>query len=186
MPPLDLHEVALDIGFIQLKQCTSPEAIERLHRLLVEYRSQLVHIKTLETAIVTGAEIADIANKVLAEAEGGPDHKLAILANYGDRALTRWRHLRAALSTTDAQPQADIRAQIEQRWASVPDGDSDFSAIERSGSPQPDPRDDRIKELHTVLQLAANHLDYCNYGDKWERECADAQNLPIKIAKALG
>lgn len=30
------------------------------------------------------------------------------------------------------------------------------------------------KKLATALKHAKEHLDYCGYGDKWERECAEA------------
>ena len=40
--------------------------------------------------------------------------------------------------------------------------------------------------LYDALEAASNHLDYCGYGDNWERECAYAQELPKKISDALG
>jgi hypothetical protein len=39
--------------------------------------------------------------------------------------------------------------------------------------------------LAEALQEAAQHLDYCGYGDKWERECAYEAKLPQKIEAAL-
>lgn len=39
--------------------------------------------------------------------------------------------------------------------------------------------------LVEALQAASDHLDYCGYGDKWERECAQAGGLEAKITKAL-
>ena len=48
---------------------------------------------------------------------------------------------------------------------------------------------DRVRHINTslleALKAASEHLDYCGYGDKWERECADSQGLPKKIEKAL-
>lgn len=43
----------------------------------------------------------------------------------------------------------------------------------------------RNNVLKEALQAASEHLDYCNYGDKWERECAVSAGLPEKIEKAL-
>jgi hypothetical protein len=44
---------------------------------------------------------------------------------------------------------------------------------------------DILKELRDALQLASDHLDYCGYGDSWERECAKEQKLDEQIAAAL-
>lgn len=41
------------------------------------------------------------------------------------------------------------------------------------------------RQLYEALELAAAHLDYCGYGDAWERECASAAKLDEKIAAAL-
>jgi hypothetical protein len=41
------------------------------------------------------------------------------------------------------------------------------------------------KQLLEALAAANDHLDYCGYGDKWERECAVAAKLEEKIAAAL-
>lgn len=41
---------------------------------------------------------------------------------------------------------------------------------------------DRLRE---ALEDAKKHLDYCGYGDKWERECAKSEKLPQKIEAAL-
>jgi len=43
---------------------------------------------------------------------------------------------------------------------------------------------------HTVWddqlsKQAQEHLDYCGYGDRWERECADAAKLPNVIQSAI-
>lgn len=42
-----------------------------------------------------------------------------------------------------------------------------------------------IKELTNVLQSASDHLDYCGYGDSWERECARESKLEEKITASL-
>lgn len=42
-----------------------------------------------------------------------------------------------------------------------------------------------IIKLLVTLQAASNHLEYCGYGDKWERECATAEKLEEKITAAL-
>lgn len=39
--------------------------------------------------------------------------------------------------------------------------------------------------LQDALQKASEHLDYCGYGDSWERECAEAQKLEDQITAAL-
>lgn len=41
------------------------------------------------------------------------------------------------------------------------------------------------KKLFRALTAAQQHLDYCGYGDKWERECAEASGLEEQIKKAL-
>lgn len=41
------------------------------------------------------------------------------------------------------------------------------------------------KQLLKALKLASEHLDYCGYGDRWERECAQAAKLEEKIAAAI-
>lgn len=41
------------------------------------------------------------------------------------------------------------------------------------------------KELYQALLAARDHLDYCGYGDNWERECARADKLEEKIENAL-
>jgi hypothetical protein len=44
---------------------------------------------------------------------------------------------------------------------------------------------DVIKELREALTDARDHLQYCGYGDKWERECAQSAKLPQQIQKAI-
>ncbi len=43
----------------------------------------------------------------------------------------------------------------------------------------------QIKILRDALEAAKNHLEYCGYGDRWERECASEEGLPQKIEQAL-
>jgi hypothetical protein len=42
-----------------------------------------------------------------------------------------------------------------------------------------------IKVLGEALQEAADHLDYCGYGDSWERECAVDNGVTERIDKAV-
>jgi hypothetical protein len=42
-----------------------------------------------------------------------------------------------------------------------------------------------IAALVEALQDAEGHLEYCGYGDRYERECAEESKLPEKIAAAL-
>lgn len=42
-----------------------------------------------------------------------------------------------------------------------------------------------IQKLVEALEQAQEHLDYCNWGDKWEREVAEGQKLPDKIQDAV-
>jgi hypothetical protein len=49
----------------------------------------------------------------------------------------------------------------------------------------PDEKDVLIKILGDALQSASQHLDYCGYGDKWERECAKEEGLRDKVTGAL-
>jgi len=43
----------------------------------------------------------------------------------------------------------------------------------------------RAECLERALQAAKEHLEYCGYGDKWERECAEASKLEEQIEEAL-
>lgn len=45
-----------------------------------------------------------------------------------------------------------------------------------------------IKDFRIVaeaLMAAQRHLEYCGFGDNWERECADEEKLPQKIEEAV-
>ncbi len=44
---------------------------------------------------------------------------------------------------------------------------------------------EKIKSLKNALKAAQSHLEYCGYGDKWERECAESSNLSGIIGEAL-
>lgn len=43
----------------------------------------------------------------------------------------------------------------------------------------------RIEILKAALLAAQQHLEYCGYGDKWERECAQEAKLAEQIENAL-
>lgn len=45
--------------------------------------------------------------------------------------------------------------------------------------------DKLIKQLYDALEAAEAQLDYCGYGDSWEREGAMASKLPEQIETAL-
>jgi hypothetical protein len=38
------------------------------------------------------------------------------------------------------------------------------------------------KQLYTALKEAHAHLEYCNYGDEWERSCAEGLDKQIRAA----
>lgn len=42
-----------------------------------------------------------------------------------------------------------------------------------------------IRQLGGALRSATQHLEYCNYGDNWERECAQETRLPKELGGAL-
>ena len=42
-----------------------------------------------------------------------------------------------------------------------------------------------LDRMYNALKLASEHLDYCGYGDSWERESAREQGLEDIITKAL-
>lgn len=37
------------------------------------------------------------------------------------------------------------------------------------------------KKLLAALKDAVEHLEYCGYGDSWERECAYSEKLPERL-----
>jgi hypothetical protein len=39
--------------------------------------------------------------------------------------------------------------------------------------------------LHDLLKEAYGHLEYCGWGDSWERECVQATKLPERIEEML-
>lgn len=47
-------------------------------------------------------------------------------------------------------------------------------------------KDDIIHALGGALKLASDHLDYCGYGDSWEREIAKDSGLEDDINRAIG
>lgn len=42
-----------------------------------------------------------------------------------------------------------------------------------------------LKEAVDMLKEAHDHLEYCGYGDKWERECAREDKLDERIVSVL-
>lgn len=42
-----------------------------------------------------------------------------------------------------------------------------------------------FEQVLDALKDASVHLEYCNYGDSWEKECAFAEKLDEKIAAAI-
>ena len=53
----------------------------------------------------------------------------------------------------------------------------------KRGSPVAQSKIERT--LLRALKKAFDHLEYCGYGDKWERECAMEEELPKLIEKAI-
>lgn len=37
---------------------------------------------------------------------------------------------------------------------------------------------EQLLEARKLIHQLVKHLDYCNYGDQWERECAQYSKLP--------
>lgn len=44
---------------------------------------------------------------------------------------------------------------------------------------------EQLSQILEALKAASDHLDYCGYGDSWERECAQASKLEERVASAL-
>lgn len=42
-----------------------------------------------------------------------------------------------------------------------------------------------LQEVTSALADAVSHLEYCGYGDSWERECARDDGLPDRLASIL-
>lgn len=42
-----------------------------------------------------------------------------------------------------------------------------------------------LQQTLDALIAARDHLDYCGYGDSWERECARTQGLEEKLETAI-
>lgn len=45
--------------------------------------------------------------------------------------------------------------------------------------------DEIVEEMARALAESLAHHEYCGWGDRWERECADEEKLPDKIESAL-
>jgi hypothetical protein len=43
----------------------------------------------------------------------------------------------------------------------------------------------KARMIRDALEAAYEHLEYCGYGDSWERECAMDSGLDIKLKEAL-
>lgn len=44
---------------------------------------------------------------------------------------------------------------------------------------------DDLQKIIDALDLAYEHLEYCGWGDAWERECATHNKFPQQIEEAL-
>lgn len=42
-----------------------------------------------------------------------------------------------------------------------------------------------LEQALNLLKEATDHLEYCGYGDSWERECAVKDKLPERLNKFL-
>ena len=42
-----------------------------------------------------------------------------------------------------------------------------------------------LKQTQEALRAAQTHLDFCGWGDRYERECAEATNIVDRIDAAL-
>ncbi len=42
-----------------------------------------------------------------------------------------------------------------------------------------------LRDLTVALEAARDHLEYCGYGDSWERECARDSGLSKQIEDAI-
>lgn len=46
-------------------------------------------------------------------------------------------------------------------------------------------KDEVIEQLLSALEAAKDHLEWCGYGDSYERDCAREAGLPGKIDSAI-
>lgn len=60
-----------------------------------------------------------------------------------------------------------------------------LSAGERSADADVREVCDHAGTLVDLLDEARRHLEYCGYGDAWERECAEHAELPSRLADAI-
>lgn len=42
-----------------------------------------------------------------------------------------------------------------------------------------------LQEIIDCLEMAYEHLEYCGWGDNWERECAIHNKMPEQIEKSI-
>lgn len=117
------------------------ECLSTVQAIIWEKDDALARIKTLETTA------RHVAAELLVEADVA---KAARHQKSAYRAADLAAKLLAALSTTDAQPQA---------WNKGPSDPEEPLSVEDAIGAQPDPRDERIKELLALLLSAWNHSD---------------------------
>lgn len=66
-----------------------------------------------------------------------------------------------------------------ERWAETKHWTNFSRALKVIRSQQ-----EEIKQLRGMCKELYEHLDYCGWGDSWERECACSNNLPDR-AKSI-
>ena len=44
---------------------------------------------------------------------------------------------------------------------------------------------EKLAELVALFREAVNHLEFCGYGDSYERECARDENLPQRLQSMI-
>lgn len=104
---------------------------------------------------------------------------LDLIKNYGNSCEWVGYHRIIGVSESDS-----VRARWEKQR------DEDFAKIQRHLTSQSSGREKgnveidykaKYEEALKLLEEAYNHLDYCGYGDSWERECSEelARKLDI-------
>ncbi len=71
------------------------------------------------------------------------------------------------------------------RWMMLGDGYETYPTEKIHAIGDPVVSSQVAQMTFTALAEASSHLDYCGYGDRWERECANHAKLPEKIEAAL-
>jgi chromosome segregation ATPase len=67
-----------------------------------------------------------------------------------------------------------VTAEREQRVTKLKEATAEIGSLREA-----------LKQTREALNDAKEHLDYCGWGDSWERECAKAQGLEPKVDAAL-